>query len=81
MKLPSSLAAQARALRSLTGIPLAHCRRILVLAAAERAKKTVMTRRATISAKQLELHEQPVSEEIITAEFAKLRAMLAEEAA
>lgn len=81
MREPITLPAQARALRALTGLPLAHCRRVLVLARTEFHRGVVMKRRATIAKKQMELDEQPVSGEVIAAEFAKIRAKLSGEVA
>ena len=77
MKEPLSIHAQARALRSLTGLSLAHCRRIIVMARAEMHRASVMKRRGTISARQLTLEEQPADPAVIAQEFAKMRAMLA----
>lgn len=78
MKEPISIPAQARALRSLTGLPLAHCRRIIVMARAEIHRGMVMKRRETVSVRQLSLEEQPADPALIAEGFAKIRQMLAE---
>lgn len=77
MKEPLSIHAQARALRSLTGLSLAHCRRIIVMARAEMHRATALKRRGTTTARQLTLEEQPADPAVIAQEFAKMRAMLA----
>jgi len=78
MREPISIPAQARALRSLTGLPLAHCRRIIVMARAEMHKAMVLKRRATVAAHQLSFEERvPVDE--IEREFSALRRSLMEE--
>jgi len=73
-----SVPAQARALRSLTGLPLAHCRRIIVLAAAELHQGMVMKRRATMALRQLSLEEQPADPAVVSDGFAQIRKMLSE---
>lgn len=78
MKEPLSINAQARALRSLTGLPLAHCVRIIIMARAEMQKASVMKRRATIEARQLTLEEQPADPAVIAEGFAEIRRKLAE---
>lgn len=78
MKEPLSLSAQARALRSLTGLSLAHCRRILVMARAEMHKESALRRKAAhVAARQLQLDEQPAAPDVVAAEFQKIREMLA----
>lgn len=78
MREPISIPAQARALRSLTGLALAHCTRIIIMARAEMQRSAVMKRRETISARQLDLEDQPADPETIAAGFAEMRKMLAE---
>ena len=78
MREPISLPAQARALRSLTGLPLAHCRRIIVMARAEMQKRMVMKRRATVAARQLSLDEIPASPDEVVEAFAEMRRSLQE---
>lgn len=77
MREPISILAQARALRSLTGLPLAHCRRIIVMARAEMHKGMVMKRRATMALHQAELHEQPADPAEVAATFAEIRREIA----
>lgn len=77
MSEPLSIPAQARALRGLTGIPLAHCRRIIAMAAAERQKAREIKRRAARAPHQLELAEQPLDDATISEGFARIRETLA----
>ncbi len=76
MKEPITLEAQARALRTLTGLPLAHCRRVLVLARTESHRGMVMKRRATVASRQMSLEDAPVSREQARAMFAEIRSNL-----
>lgn len=78
MREPISINAQARALRSLTGLALAHCRRIIVMARAEMHRDMVMKRRATVASRQAELSEQPAPADEVAAAFARIRRELAE---
>jgi hypothetical protein len=78
MKEPISIPAQARALRSITGLALAHCTRIIIMARAEMQRSAVMKRRRTVAARQLDLEEQPADPATVAAGFAKIREMLAE---
>lgn len=79
MRQPLTIPAQARALKSLTGLPLAHCRRILVKcheeADASRRSKLRATRAAV---RQLALDEQAMAPEDVIQQFAKLREALNE---
>jgi hypothetical protein len=72
------LPAQARALRSLTGLSLPKCRRILSLVDLEFAKHRVMSRRNNGQTSQPGLDDQPISAEDAAEAFANLRRELAE---
>lgn len=76
MKTPLSLNAQARALRSLTGLPLAHCRRIMVMANAEKHRSFVMRSRATrarIREDQLDFSARRPSDDEVARSFEEIR--------
>ena len=78
MRNPITVNAQARALRSLTGLPLSRCRRIILMAADELRKGSVRARHRTISERQLSLDEIPASPDEIESGFARIRMELQE---
>jgi len=84
MKTPLSLNAQARALRSLTGLPLAHCRRIMVMANAEKHRNFVMRQRSARATgraarvEQLGFSDVRASDEEVARTFAEIRRNLEE---
>ena len=77
MREPLSIHAQARALRSLTGLSLAHCLRIIVMARAQMHKASAAKRRSP-SPRQLTLEEMPASPEEVVSAFAEIRRNLSE---
>lgn len=75
MKLLAGLNSHARALRTLTGLPLAHCVRIMVAALSMPPRRLVPKRRAAL--RQPELSEQLATTEEVLAEIRKIRSQLA----
>lgn len=71
-----SLIGQAAALRKLTGLSMAKCRRIIALVDVEFSRQRVVRRRATVAARQPSLDEQPVSEAEAAEMFSRIRANL-----
>lgn len=73
-----SLTGQVEALRSLTGLSRAKCRRIISLVEVEFSHQRVVRRRETVAARQADLDEAPLSEAEAAVMFSRLRADLAE---